>query len=126
MPSEFCLGSRNLAVAESFSRGTSPVDWPGFSLDPETVNAVLRKGEVPGRSQHREEHNSLVGDVQRTIDVQTLKRPDKLSKGGFLAPEHSQTDVVHSGHTAPWHRRPEVSQRARQSGSAKDCSCSTC
>ena len=32
MPSEFCLGPRNLAVAERFSLGTSLVDWPGFFL----------------------------------------------------------------------------------------------
>ena len=36
-----------------FSFGTSPVDWPGFPLDPETVSAVFRDGEVPGRPQHR-------------------------------------------------------------------------
>ena len=83
MPSGFRLGPRNLVVAERFSLGTSPVDWPGFFWDPET--------EVPERSQHRGEHNSLVGDVQRTIDVQTLKRPDKLSKGGFK--EHASLEV---------------------------------
>ena len=96
----------NRAIAESFSLGTSPVDWPGFSLDPETVSVVLRNREVPGRPQHRgseclkclKEHNSLVGDVRRTVDVQPVKRSDKLSKREFLVPEHRQTDIVHSGH----------------------------
>ena len=31
VPSGFSHGPRNLAVAERFSRGTSPVDWLGFS-----------------------------------------------------------------------------------------------
>ena len=35
--------------------------------------------------------------MRRTVDVQPVERPDKLSKGEFLAPEHSQTDIVHSG-----------------------------
>ena len=43
----FSLGPRNLVVAERFSRGTPPVDWRGFSLDPATMSAVLRNGEVP-------------------------------------------------------------------------------
>ena len=48
VPSEFCLGPRNHAIAERFSRGTSPVDWPGFSLDPATVSAVLHNGKAQG------------------------------------------------------------------------------
>ena len=61
MPSEFCLGSRNLAVAERFSHGKSPVDWPGFALDPETV-------PWHRRPQVSQEHASL--EVQRVVDVQ--------------------------------------------------------
>ena len=79
MPSGFSLGPQNLAVAERFSLGTSPVDWLGFSLDPETVSAVLRNGEVPGRPQRHgteglqclKEHASL--EVQRAIDVQPVR-----------------------------------------------------
>ena len=48
VPSEFCLGSRSHAFVERFSSGTSPVDWPGFSLDLATVSAVLHKGKVQG------------------------------------------------------------------------------
>ena len=51
MPSGFSLGPRNLAIAERFSRGTSPVDWLGFSLDPTTVSAVIGNEEVPRRPQ---------------------------------------------------------------------------
>ena len=43
------------------------------------------------------EHNSLGSDVLRTVEVRPVKRQDKLSKGEFLAPEHSQTDIVHCG-----------------------------
>ena len=64
------------------------MDWPSFSLDPETVSTVLRSVKVPGHPQHRgteglkchKEHNSLIGDVQRTVDVPSVERPDKLSK----------------------------------------------
>ena len=61
VPSEFCLGPRNHAITERFSRGTSPVDWPGFSLDPATVSAVLHNGKVQGTHSYdsfREGRNS--------------------------------------------------------------------
>ena len=60
----FALAPQNLAVAERFLHGTSPVDWHGFALDRETV-PWHRRPEVS------QEHASL--EAQRAVDVQPVE-----------------------------------------------------